>query len=335
MAALSATVPTLLDLKERMDPNDKIAAVIEILAQQNEIIQDIPFMEGNLTTGHMTTIRTGIPTPTWRKINQGVTPSKSTTAQVQYNTGMMEQYAEVDKKLADLNGNTSAFRLSEDRAFIEGMNQEFASTLFYGNETTEPEAFTGLSPYFNDLTAESADNMISGGGSSGQTDCGSIWLIVWGENTAHGLYPKGSVAGLQMEDLGEQTLETTAGVSGARSQIYRTHYMWNCGLAIRDWRFAVRIHSIDKSTLIKAATSGADLPDLMFQALNLPPSLNMGRPVFYMARDMRTMLFRQTSAATSSSTLRTENVGGTLLTTFHGVPIRRCDALAGDETSLN
>ncbi len=34
--------------------------------------------------------------------------------------GMLETYSEIDKALADLNGNTAAYRLSEDRAFLEG-----------------------------------------------------------------------------------------------------------------------------------------------------------------------------------------------------------------------
>ena len=50
--------------------------------------------------------------------------------QVTDSIGMLETYAEVDKSLADLNGNTDEFRLSEDRAFIEAMNQAMAQTLF-------------------------------------------------------------------------------------------------------------------------------------------------------------------------------------------------------------
>ncbi|WP_368734330.1 major capsid protein, partial [Klebsiella quasipneumoniae] len=65
----------------------------------------------------------------------GVQPSKSTTVQVTDYVGMLETYAEVDKSLADLNGNTAEFRLSEDRAFIEAMNQQMAQTLFYGDSS--------------------------------------------------------------------------------------------------------------------------------------------------------------------------------------------------------
>jgi hypothetical protein len=47
------------------------------------------------------------------QLNYGVASSKSRTAQVTDSCGMLEAYAEIDKALADLNGNSAAFRLSE------------------------------------------------------------------------------------------------------------------------------------------------------------------------------------------------------------------------------
>lgn len=338
MATLSANNPTLLDLAKRSDPDGKIAMVVEILNETNEILADMAWMEGNLPTGHRTTVRTGIPTPTWRKLYGGVQPTKSTTAQITDNCGMLEMYAEVDKALADLNGNTAAFRLSEERAFIEGMNQEVADTLFFGNEGTEPEAFTGLAPRFNDLSAENADNIIDAGGTG--SDNGSIWLVVWGPNTAHGIVPKGSTAGLKIEDKGNVTIEDADG-SGGRMEAYRSHYRWDVGLTVRDWRYIVRIANIDKSDLVNVFTSGtfssgANLPDLMFQAMRLVPNMSMGRPAFYMSRDMATWIARQTAASVHQSTLTTTQVGGEMGFTemFHGVPIRRCDALSADEAQV-
>jgi len=333
MTALSVTNPTLLDLAKATDPDGRIAAIVEILNETNEVLADMSWMEGNLPTGHRTTIRSGIPAPTWRRMYQGVQPNKSTTVQVTDNTGMLEAYAEVDKALADLNGNTAAFRLLEDRAHIEGMNQEIASTLFYGNEGTEPEAFTGLAPRFNDTTAANGDNIVLGGSASGQTDNASIWLVVWGPQTCHGIVPKGSSAGLQMKDMGEVTIEDVDGLGG-RMQAYRTHYRWDAGLTVRDWRYIVRIPNIDKSLLTADATAGADLPDLMFQAMELVPNMSGGRPVFYMSRNTRTFLRRQLSNKVSGSTLTIDQVGGVPVMSFQGVPIRRVDALSADEARV-
>lgn len=335
MATLAVTHPTLLDLKNRMDPNGSISSIVEMLGQTNEIVDDMVWLEANELTGHTTTVRTGLPTPTWRKLYGGVQPTKSTTRKVKDTLGMLEAYAEVDQALADLNGNAAAFRLSEDRAHIEGINQEFAQTLFYGNEATEAEAFTGLAPRFstNDTSvALNAENVIAPVATPDSTDNTSIWLIVWGPNTVHGIYPKGSQAGLKMEDKGRVTIENVDG-AGGRMEAYRSHYRWDCGLTVRDWRYIVRIQ-VDQEDLVKDAATGPDLTDLMVQALEIVPSLSMGRPAFYMNRTIRSWLRRQMTNKTKNSTLAFDNMAGKRVLTFDGVPCRRCDQITNTESGV-
>ncbi len=339
MAVLSVNNPTLLDLAQLRDPNGKIADVVEILNETNPILQDMTWVEGNLPTGNKTTVRTGIPGATWRKMYGGVQPNKSTVTTVTDNTGMLEQYAEVDKALADLSGDVSGFRMQEDKPHIEGMNQEIVDTLFYGNEGSEPEAFTGLAPRYNSLSAASGDNIIDALGTG--NDNASIWLIVWSPNTVHGIIPKGSIAGMQVKDHGEVTIEDASdGSNTGRMQAYRTHYKWDAGLTVRDWRYAVRIPNIDKSQLSIVydaglfATPSAHLPNLMFQAMDLVPNLAAGRPVFYMSRTILTRLRQQLAASVQNSTLTTSMSGGVFTQFFHEIPIRRTDALAADEARV-
>jgi hypothetical protein len=335
MATLATTHPTLIDLAKRMDPDDKIADIIEMQAETNPILEDMVWMEGNLTTGHKTTVRTGLPEPTWRKLYGGVQPSKSTTAQITDNCGYLEDYAEVDKALADLNGNTAKFRLSEDSAHIEGMAQELASTIFYGNEASQPEAFTGLAPRFNTRNtsiAESAENVLHGGG-SGSTNT-SIWLVGWGEKSCHGIVPKGSTAGMQMTDKGIVTIENVDG-NGGRMEGYRTHYRQDVGLTVRDWRYIVRAANIDVTNLTKDASgSSADIIDLMTQMLEQIHTLNGVRPVFYCNRTIKSILRRQTVNKVAQSTLSMDTVGGKKVQFFDEVPVKRCDAILNTEATV-
>ena len=331
MAALSTIHPTLMDVAKRLDPDGKIDTIVEILAETNEVLEDMVWMEGNLPTGHRTTIRSGLPAPTWRKLYGGVQPTKSRTVQVTDTCGMLEAYAEVDKALADLNGNTGAFRLSEDRAHIEGMNIEFASSLFYASEATAPEEITGFAPRYNSLSAENGQNIIQNTSIEG-SDNATVWLICWGENTVHGIYPKGSMGGLQMTDKGQVTIENVD-ASGGRMEAYRTHYRWDCGLSVRDWRYIVRIQ-YDQEDLKGDAASGPKLIDLMTQALDVPPSLTLGRPAFYMNRRARSFLRRQMLEKIAGSTLTMDQIGGKQVLSFAGIPVRRCDALLNTETAV-
>lgn len=333
MTTLSVKNPTLLDLAKRSNPDGSIDTnIVELLNLTNPVLEDMSWVEGNLPTGHRTTVRTGIPMPTWRKLYGGVQPNKSTTAQITDNTGMLEAYAEIDKALADLNGNTADFMLTESLPHIEGISQTLAKTIFYGNEGTLPESFTGLAPRFNSTTAGNGDNVIKAATSG--SNLRSIWLVVWGPNTVHGIIPKGSKSGIQFKDLGEVTIENQDG-NGGRMQAYRQHYRLDAGLSLRDWRYVVRICNIDPTTLTKDAATGADLADLMFQAYSKIPSFGVGRPVFYASRDVWTYLRRQVANKTKESTLAAENVGGQLVDSFHGIPIKRVDALNTDESLIS
>ena len=329
MAALATNNPTLLDVSKRLDPNGKIDSIVELMAAQNPILEDMTFVEGNLPTGHKTTVRTGLPTPTWRKLYGGVQPGKSTTAQVTDSCGMLEAYAEIDKALADLNGNSAAFRLSEDAGHIEGMAQQHAQTMFYGNEGTQPEAFTGLAPRYNSLSAENGDNIIDAGGTG--SDNTSIWLCVWGPQTGFGIYPKGSKAGLQMEDKGQVTIENVDG-AGGRMEGYRTHYRMDSGLTIRDWRYFVRIANIDVSDLNTLANT-KNLITWMIQASERIPQLGKGRACFYMPRTVREKL-RLGILEKISTNLTWETVEGKRVMTFDDIPVRRSDALVLSESRV-
>jgi hypothetical protein len=331
MATLVTTNPTLLDLVQRLGPDDKVSVIIELLNMQNEILDDFVCIEGNLLTGHQTTVRTGIPLPTWRKLYGGVQPTKSTTAKVTDSCGMLENYGEVDKALADLNGNTAAFRLSENMPILEGFNQKVSNAIFYENEANTPEAITGLSPRYSALSAENGENIIDGGGTGSNNT--SVWLIVWGENTMHGIYPKGSKGGWQMTDKGNVTVENADG-SGGRMEAYRTHYRWDLGLTVRDWRYGVRIANVDITTLTKTGATGADLIDLMTQALERVQSLSAGRPAFYGNRTVRSYLRRQMVNKTLNSTLTLDTVAGKKVLAFDGVPVRRVDSLLDTEARV-
>jgi hypothetical protein len=330
LGATSTTALTLSDWAKRLDPDGKVDKIVELLNQTNEILKDAMWVEGNLPTGHKTTVRSDIPTPTWRRLNYGVQPTKSKTAQITEACGMLEAYAEVDKALADLNGNTNAFRLSEDRPFLEGMNQELATKIFYGDTDTDPEQILGFHARYDALTLTGKptannylDQVINHGGSG--SDVTSMWLVVWGANTVHMIFPKGSKAGLQHNDKGQVTLYDS---DGGRYEGYRTHYKWDVGMVVRDWRYVVRIANIE------SALTTTFLYKKMIQAVNTIPSLGMGKPVFYCNRNVKTIM--DNAAYDKTNVLvTTKEIFGAPVTHFWGIPVRLCDAILNTETALS
>jgi hypothetical protein len=318
----------MTDWAKRLDPNGSVPTIVELLNETNGLLDDALFLEGNLPTGHRTTVRTGLPTVYWRLINQGVSPSKSTTAQVDEQCGMLEAWSEVDVELLSLNGNSAAFRLSEAKAFIEGMNQEMSYTFVYGNGGTDPEEFSGLSVRYSDLSATNAQNIIDAAGTQ-NGDQTSVWLVGWGSETVHGIFPKGSTAGLSHKDYGEETVEVTAGIAGSRMRAMRERFQWKAGLVVKDWRYVVRVCNIDVSDL--AGGSPADLIEAMENAVELLPSA-LGRPVFYANRTVRRHLRKQVREAVGGGGgLTFDNYEGKKILMFGDVPIRTLDTILNTE----
>ena len=339
MATLSNSNLTLADWAKRSDPDGRVPIVAELLSQTNEILDDCVFKEGNLPTGERVIIRTGLPSVYFRALNQGIPGSKSTTAQVDEACAILEARSEVDKDLAMLNGNTAQFRLSEDTAFLEAMNQTQAETMFYGNPGTDPKKFLGLAPRYGDLSADNAVNILDAGGSG--SDNASVYLVVWGDQTVYCPFPKGSKAGLTHEDLGEQTVYNS---DGTRLQAFATRYQWKNGLVVKDWRYVVRICNVDISDLIgvtgtQAATASTALVKLMARALYRIPNMAMGRAAFYMNRTVHSGM--AISALDKSQNVLAIQEGlsqfGTAQSylSFLGVPLRRVDALINTESAVS
>jgi hypothetical protein len=336
MATLATTNLTLADWAKRTDPDGRIPVVAELLSQTNEILDDAVFKEGNLPTGERVVIRTGLPTVYWRALNQGIPNSKSTTAQVDEACGMLEARSEVDKDLAMLNGNTAQFRLSEDTAFLEAMNQTQAQTLFYGNPTTEPKSFLGLAGRYSTLTGTIGTNVLDAGGATA-TSQSSIFLVCWGDNTVYCPFPKGSKAGLIHEDLGEQTVYD----SGNRMQAYSTRYQWKNGLVVKDWRYVVRIANIESSVLMAQtgdqATTAVDtnIVNLMARAIYKIPNMSMGRCAFYMNRKIHAGLSSMALSKTQNVLAINDGLAQFgkphAWLSFLGVPLRKCDQLINTE----
>ena len=172
MATIGNTVLTLLDWGKRIDPDGKVAKIIEMLSQKNQMLEDMLWMEGNLPTGHQTTIRTGLPVTYYRLINEGVPKSKSTTAQITENTAMLEARSEIDVEEIKLNSNNETYRLSESLAFMQSMNITTATTMIYGSAAS-PNEFVGFANRYNDLSAANGENILDAGGT------GSVNTTMW------------------------------------------------------------------------------------------------------------------------------------------------------------
>lgn len=346
---MANNLPNLVDWARRADPEGKIAKIAEVLSQCNEILKDMLWSESNAPMSHTSTVRTSLPQGTWRNLNQGVQSTKSNTAQFTDGLGELSAYSFIDRSIAELNGEVAAFRWSEDMAFIEGMSQQVATALFYSNEATAQNQFTGLAPRYNTIstsTALSAANVIDAGGTGSSN--ASIWLVGHGNTTTFGLFPKGSKAGLIHEDKGDIVPVTDA--SGNQFEAYRSFFRWQLGLCVRDWRYNARIANIDTTTAGLQGTAPYDIFAGMSKLVVRLPTASRRlsgitesdaatdpvpgtNPIFYVNRTVREFMDIQ-AIRDKNVLIDSKEYAGSPVVTFRETPIRVVDALLSTEARI-
>jgi hypothetical protein len=311
---------TLAEWTKRIDKNGKAAKIAELLLQSNDILEDAVFLEANEVTHHRTTVRTGLPSPTWRKLNYGVQSTVSSTKQVDDVIGMLEARSEIDEKQARLGGDVKGQREIEDSAHIESMGQTMAQTLIYGDTDVDPEKFLGLAaryPYTD------TPNVVNAGGSG--DDLTSIYIVNWSPNTVFGTFPKGSKAGLVHNDKG---LEAIADSAGGKFYAYVSQYQWDMGLVVRDWRYVVRVCNIETS-----GSSNIIDADLIMDAMNTLPMNRMGKTAIY-ANKVAIGQIRKAAYNNSLLSLSVDEAFGGPVYKIWGIPIRQVDQILNTESAL-
>lgn len=328
--AINDENPTLLDLIRQQDPDGRQARVIEALQRRTPLLQVLTFMEGNLETGHRFASRTGLPSIGWRRFNEGVAAGKSRVDQITETVGMLEGRSQVDAELVQLNGNSAAFRESEDNAFTQAFRHEVETGLFYHSTRTAPEKFMGLSPRMDATTGPYGAQIIDWSGSSSGNDQTSVWLICFSPETVFGITPKGQPAGLIPHDMGVQMVEDA---NGNRYRAFETVWNWKLGLCVKDARYVVRIANVDTSAIVGTDST---LIDSMIDAYHQIQDTVSGRYAWFTNRTIGRFLHKQAmSKAVYGLTIEQDLVNGGSLNKFMGIPILQTDALLSTESVVS
>lgn len=340
MATIGASYLNLIDMY-RNGGDVRAAETVEALRRSSPAVKDAIAVEANRGTTHEHAIRTGLPAVTWGRLYQGIPQSKSQRAMVVDTTGFVEGLSTVDERLLEISPNAAAMRDGEATAFIESLTQEAETGIFYHDSAATPEKFKGLSARYNTVTGTSyANNVVDAGGTG--SDNTSIWIVTWSENATHLIHPKGTKAGISRQDRGSQRVTDA---DGNAYYVKEEEFRWHLGVAVRDWRYNVRVANLDVSNLI--AGTQAVLPYLRrayhrihgrIRATEMKDenaSLN-GRTVMYMNRTVYEALDAELTSPSLNAALRLTpmQLEGEEVEGYRGIPIRVTDQLLNTEARV-
>lgn len=336
MAAVGGSYLTLVDHINRLDPNGAVATIVESLSKECPLIQDAVMMESNLPDSHKYTSRQSLPAVSRRRLNRGTENTKSTTSQVIEPITMLESRSIIDIEEAALNGNTAAFRASEDLAFMEAMAEQAESVLLYDSHATNPDEATGALPRLDSTTGDAGKQIVLWGAGGSNTNA-SLLFMGWGEGKVFGVYPKGSMGGLKALPMKDPIYVPDPADATKQFLAYVTNWSWKIGLCVKDKRYIAAVRNIDMST-IGEGTPAAPVNDVIRAAVKAVHKIKNPQAckgVWYAPRDLHTYLHLQALSSVSHSTLALENVAGSPVVKLLGFPVRIADQMTTTEAAIS
>lgn len=349
MAALiSQYVYDLMSWGKTRAPDFKTSFIAQLLAQSNELMYDMMYLEANMPNGHLLTDQTALPTTYTPSFNDVVQVTRGQTAQREETLAMFQTLAQYDVNMLNLWADKGQFLLEMSRFYVESLIQKFSNIFFYGDSSVDPRQFTGLAPRYatvNTANAANAKNVVDGGGTSNVNT--SVWLLTWAPSALHGIFPRGSQAGIEHHTNPELWVQGSTGFGQTLGRSHVELWQLKAGLALVDWRWCGRLCNID-TTSLKNQAGATDLTDGMIDLMNrLPglsdPPLETGNPLtnfappgkrcYYMNRTCRAALHKQMLNKTNNQLTMMDWYGQKVMA-FMGIPIRNSDQITNNEAQV-
>jgi len=316
----------IVQLAKRMDGDgSELYRIAEVIAKADESMADAVWIESNRTASHVSSIRETQPSGTLRQINKGVQPTLSQVGQEVDFIGFIEDMSMVDDRLIRLapNGQKQQVRSDEDIAHLKGLSETASSYFYYGDKAKTPGAFDGLATRRNNLNQEGVYNM---GGNDANSNT-SLYLVTWGNDYTHMIYPRGSKIGISKEDFGLQVIADPNN-AGAMLPMWISWFYFDLGVVVRYPRGLSRIVNINPSETL---TNLRPMFDRLIEAINHAPNRGMdGKLAIYCNEEMFNV-FDRLAYDTAVPNVYSTDAGGVRQTFFRGIPLRRSDVIANNE----
>lgn len=195
------------------------------------------------------TVRTDLPTVSFRNVNEGVAQSKAKWANKTFQTFILDHQISVDVALVNAAKNKGLLLEDHAAGVIEAAIRKIGSQIWYGTGN-DAKGFPGMIAQHSTASTHNTD----AGGSTAKT---SVWLVRLGRETVNLLF--GNDQTLRLQDTWD--IETVLDGSNNPFKAYTNWMTGRVGLRLANKNSVVRIKNL-------GTDSGKGLTDdLLFDAL--------------------------------------------------------------------
>ena len=342
MATKGSRYITFRDILSGRTPNGFVDKdIVELMAQENPVLQDVLWKQCNKGREDFVTIRTGMPEAVLRAFYEGFKGAKTSKRQVTNACATATTGIEFDWRMYEQDKDKAAFLADEQRAHSSILGDKVASLLFYGDVAGDPKGINGFAKTFGLYGETSGANMVlddakaafyclNGGDNGGTQERRSIFLIGWGARSAHGIFPEGSSAGIKIEQLTKQYVDDG---DGGRLAVGLQEMNWDCGLNIRDFRYCGRVCNINVAS--DPTGSGAtDITKLVRKLVTRCRSTGVTQRL-YMSRLVFEAVAEQFEKKTQGNAVKYADLEQKKDSALLGIPVSFCDCMNIDEAAVS
>ena len=291
--------------------------------QKNAMCKDAPWDEANSYFSDKSTKWDELPTPTHRLTGNGIDESAGVTKPIDEKITLLDAMSVADKKLVEVANDKEKFRNGECDMHIEGIARQWGTDVIYGDTSTEPAAIDGLHTRYQDLSLE---NVWSGGGSG--SDLTSLFIVEWDVQSGMCfIYPKGSMAGIDHDDLG---LDIFTGHNSKKMRGYGDYFECHFGIRIKLDEAVQRICNIESA----GSSNTLDYLDIIDARNELPNLGEDGNAVIYVNRTLKGQ-FDKLAIDKSNAFYTGKDVWGAPVTMFQNMQVRLMEAIVDTESAIS
>ena len=341
MATKGSRYITFRDLASGRTPNGFVdREVVDMVSQENPVLQDVLWKQCNKGREDVVTIRSGLPEAVVRAYYEGWFGTKGSKRQVTNACCRVTTGIEFDWALYDQDKDKAAFLTDEQKAHSSVLGDKVASLLFYGDVAGNPKGINGFAKTFGAYGAVTGNTMVTddkvasfyclSAGGQGTGDLRSVFLVGWGANSAHGIYPEGTSAGIK---IGQLTKQFVKDANGGNVEMGLQEMNWNAGLNIRDFRYCGRVCNID----IQQDPAGANTADYtkLVRKLVTRAKSNGVTQRLYCCRLVFEAIAEQFEKKTQGNAVKYADLEQKKEASLLGIPVAFCDCMNIDEPAVS
>lgn len=315
----------LYNQAKRLDPENNVATIVEILNEVSEFMVDAVAIMANDINSHESHVRKQLPVVGIRQVNEGSSSVHSVVEPQRDDIVLYEAMPEIDEKIIDNSPDPRKELNNEIVSYVEAMEQAFIDSIFYGDKATTGQ-IEGLANRFDAL---SLDNVWNLGGTG--SDLASVWMMEWDPLACKLIFPRDHKSmGIQWEDKGKVRVTDA---NNKPFMAYASQIKMQFGIAVQDYRNVQRLANIESDGVLNNIIDTANNKHhTLVKARNQLTHAGKNA-VIYCNRDMKAQ-FDIFALDKDNGFYMMEDITGGPVTSFQGIPIRLVEGLLSTETAL-